>query len=106
MKLGFILLLKCIINDRIDAYPIAVNLLPALCERKIEYEMNINDKMLTAKQLENENSNAEFPPLIIPFVLPSDKFDEYQLFGNISSNRSLYNMLSNEQKNIIHQIFQ
>lgn len=106
LKMGFIFLLKASQFGFVDSYVLAVNILQPLCERKIENNMDLEDKMNTAEDLIHRyEDDAEFPPLIIPFNLPSDQVDEYHLFGEISQAPGMFQKLSAEQQAIVNQIF-
>lgn len=107
LKMGFIFLLKAVQMGVEQAYVAAVQLLPALCERKKEHEMDLEEKMTTASALiaNEEEEVAAFPPLIIPFVLPSDGIDEFGLFHELTQQSQLFSKLTPEQQQIVNQIY-
>ena len=106
LKMGFYLLLKVTQLGIKEAYSSSVNLLKALCERKVENNMDLEEKMRTASELIQKQQDAEFPPLIIPFNLPSDTVDEFELFGQITKTSGLFQQLTREQQQIVREIFQ
>ncbi|OHT01694.1 hypothetical protein TRFO_31390 [Tritrichomonas foetus] len=106
LKMGFYFLLRATQSGIAAAYPAAVNILRPLCERKIENNMKMEEKMQTANELMQKQIEAEFPPLVIPFNLPSDTVDEYNLFGQITQSSGLFQQLSPVQQQIVREIFQ
>ena len=108
LKMGMIFLLKATLLGSEDAYALAVENLQPLCERREENEMNLEAKMATASQLiqDQDDEEAEFAPLIIPFNLPSDGFDELELFGEVTQNSGLFQKLPPQQQRIVNDIFQ
>jgi hypothetical protein len=107
LRMGFLTLLKLAELGVVEAFVTAVKKVGEVVELRMEEGRTAEEKMRRAVEMKEEAGRgaARFPPLVVPFGIPSlDGMDEVAMFVSLLGREELVNGLTSDQKEMIEEI--